>query len=431
MEKSRRAAFWTILLIATYLSCEIIAGLGLAISRGSLSFLRQLRGQRLEMLGGAGAGSGGAAGRAGTLPAFARTEVLHPYLGFVARPEVDPPAEPGRWTHEFQFVEGRPLLQEKADDEVVIGVLGGSVAGMMVTDYLPALQAGLARLRPLQNKKVSILPMAAGGYKQPQPYFALAYALMLGVRFDYVLNLDGFNDVALPLAENHPNGVFPAYPRGWHYRVADHLLPEMQRLIAQDAHLQEVRRSAARGLEGSFARYSFLANAGWALADGWLTRQMEALSARAIGLRTANRSFARNGPLQTYASAEEVVRESARLWKQGSLQLHGLCQASGIKYHHFLQPNQYDTGSKPLTAREKQVAVRANHPFAPGARAGYPLLRAHGQALRIAGVKFHDLSRIFAASHQDVYIDNCCHLHPAGNAALLQAILAAIAADPP
>jgi len=41
----------------------------------------------------------------------------------------------------------------------------------------------------------------------------LNYLLALGARFDLFINLDGFNEVALPPAENIPKGVFLFFPR--------------------------------------------------------------------------------------------------------------------------------------------------------------------------------------------------------------------------
>jgi hypothetical protein len=65
----------------------------------------------------------------------------------------------------------------------------------------------------------------------------------------------------------------------------------------------------------------------------------------------------------------------ARVWSESSAQMRRLCEANGIEYYHFLQPNQYVDDSKPLDDGERKVAIRAGHPYQKGVVSGYPLLR--------------------------------------------------------
>jgi hypothetical protein len=59
---------------------------------------------------------------------------------------------------------------------------------------------------------------AIGGYKQPQQLMALNYFTALGGEFDVLVNVDGFNEVALPPLENIPQ-TNPFCPRQWHLRM--------------------------------------------------------------------------------------------------------------------------------------------------------------------------------------------------------------------
>ena len=43
----------------------------------------------------------------------------------------------------------------------------------------------------------TICNFGSGGYKQPQQLAALSEALLLGVPLDVVVNIDGYNEVAL------------------------------------------------------------------------------------------------------------------------------------------------------------------------------------------------------------------------------------------
>jgi hypothetical protein len=52
-----------------------------------------------------------------------------------------------------------------------------------------------------------VVKATIGGYKQPQQLMALNWFMALGGEFDIVINLDGFNDVALPALENVPTRI--------------------------------------------------------------------------------------------------------------------------------------------------------------------------------------------------------------------------------
>jgi hypothetical protein len=108
--------------------------------------------------------------------------------------------------------------------------------------------------------------------------------------------------------------------------------------------------------------------------------------------------------------------------------MHRLCAAEGMRYHHFLQPNQYVPGSKPMGAAEKAVAYRTDSENRLPVERGYPLLQAEGARLARLGVDFHDLSRLYAAVPQPLYIDDCCHLNREGNAIMGEVVGRVIAA---
>ena len=63
------------------------------------------------------------------------------------------------------------------------------------------------------------------------------------------------------------------------------------------------------------------------------------------------------------------------LWRDSSLQLARTCGANGIEYYHFLQPNQYFEGSKPLSAEEQRVAITEKLSYGSFVPAAYPLLQ--------------------------------------------------------
>ena len=50
------------------------------------------------------------------------------------------------------------------------------------------------------------------------------------------------------------------------------------------------------------------------------------------------------------------------------------------------------------------------------------MIRERGAALSRQGVRFHDLTEIFADVEAEVYLDNCCHVNELGNRILASKI---------
>ena len=82
------------------------------------------------------------------------------------------------------------------------------------------------------------LCMAHEGYKQPQQLLVLAYFLSIGQPFDLVINIDGFNEVALSPLNNQQN-LDISMPS------ASHLIPLDQ--LDRQGHAHTARASVADG----------------------------------------------------------------------------------------------------------------------------------------------------------------------------------------
>ena len=106
--------------------------------------------------------------------------------------------------------------------------------------------------------------------------------------------------------------------------------------------------------------------------------------------------------------------------------MHHLCEANGATYFHFLQPNQYVEGSKEFTDEERRDAIRDDHPYRPGATAGYWRLIEAGESLLALGVRFSDLTGVFSGVRETIYVDDCCHMNERGNHLLAKSIAAVI-----
>jgi hypothetical protein len=355
-------------------------------------------------------------------------EVVHPYVGFAVAP---PDSAQGLDLETLGLGVG-PFLRERPGDATLVAVFGGSVAASFVGDGgVEQVFDRIRELPELQGRRLVRLSLAQAGYKQPQSLMTLAYLLSLGAKLDAVLLLDGFNEIALPPLENLTRGVFPFFPRSWDYRVADlNLASETRALLGEAAFLVRRRSELARAVEASPLRHSRTLLLAWWLADRWISAELAQRRLDLTGERTGERlEYAATGPRWPRSDEATLYRDLISVWKESALEMRALCDAYGIRFHHFLQPNQHVPGSKPLGEEERAVAAPAGGPWAPHAERAYPLLREAGRELRQAGVRFHDLTQVFAGVEEPLYVDDCCHVNARGNALLAEAIARAILED--
>ena len=350
-------------------------------------------------------------------PAFERRlqelNVIHPFLGYVRNPEFSPDGYDAE-ALEWGFFSRGPIFYEPSEERVVVAVLGGSVARILAvqSDFL---SRALAESPRFAGREVVVVSLAAGAYKQPQQIMALNYFLSLGAHFDVVLNVDGFNEVALPPAWNVPRGVFPYFPQNWDVRVGDLDLEERRR-IGELVYLRARRRAWAKSMDELPWRASLTAGSVWKSLDGlWARRIGEAEKALRQSGPGDERDYQRHGPSRGYGSREAMFNDLAASWRRASIQLDALCRGLGIEYHHILQPNQYLPGAKPLSAEEREIAFEPDHQHRASVEEGYPHLLREGEELRRQGIAFHDLTQIFAYNGDTLYMDFCCHLNRRGN----------------
>lgn len=346
-------------------------------------------------------------------------EVLHPFLGYVVDPEIN--ERPERVAGGALRVGQLGFWQVPAPGgarrggEVRVGVFGGSVAMLFAFEGREALVRALAEVPAFRGRRIVVRCFALGGYKQPQQHMALAWLLLLGERLDVVVNLDGFNEVALPWADNVPRHVFPLYPRNWDLLTRTLDDREEQRRAGLVAYLEGERADLARAFSRPPLAASPLANLVWRWRDRRLERAIGAAQRHLAAGGPRGRRFGVRGPRRAYASDEALFADLARSWRDASLQMHLLATANGVPYFHFLQPNQYLPGAKPMGRGERERAIDPGHVYREAVERGYPLLRREGEELVRRGVAFADLTQVFAGVEEPLYIDRCCHVDRRGS----------------
>ena len=360
-------------------------------------------------------------------PEFMRQHVLHPYLGFVRNPDLRRHVFTSRVVeepvNEYGFFGPSPL--EAGDAETVnVVITGGSVATDLYLRSSEVLRTELRQSPLLADKTIRVLCLALGGMKQPQQLLALQYFLSLGASFDVVINLDGFNEIVLPFAENVPAGLPVSLPRGWQLytaQITDDLRAVLlARMSEKRRQIERTRRFFSRD---PLRRSSFFLIL-WHRLHRGLRTELLAMEERLRDLLHPPQPGRRPA-----RPIEEVLVEATGLWNRSSIQMWEICRANGSVYVHVLQPNQYVGGSKPLDARERHIAWPPDFAHRRAAEQGYPLLIAAGEELKRLGVPFHDLTRIFEAETGRIYVDSCCHYNQRGNDMLAAEIARLVAAS--
>jgi hypothetical protein len=429
--RSRQLVFAAIIAALVFLVCELAAFLGLSLASKSWVTPSDLRDRRASA---AGAGSGIIRGNeAVPEDQWYPQHAIHPYVGFVldSRFRTTPRRESGgdeALIYGFELAQPG-LFHPPESDQLVVGVIGGSVAFNFARNTAPKLRDRLGTLLGYPTERVVIIDIALPGFKQPQQLMALNYLLSLGIHLDVLVNMDGYNEIALPPLENLPHGVDASYPRRWHLRVAD-LDAESRLTMAELGLASRSRLELAQRFDRWPMRSSFIAGLVWSMLDGRLEREITRLESELAAAKVGDeRSYSAAGPARTYDSNQEMLQDLTAIWGRASRLMHGVCEASGILYIHILQPNQYLPGSKAMGSEELAAAYLPRSLYGAMVKRGYPLMIEEGKALRGEGVRFLDLTMLYAEIEDPVYVDTCCHINELGETMIADALIEVIVAE--
>ncbi|MBN1425136.1 hypothetical protein JXA88_11320 [Candidatus Fermentibacteria bacterium] len=361
-------------------------------------------------------------------PGFTQDHVLHPYLGFVdLHTATLSPGNP-HYVNTFGFV-GMDPIQTRDPATLIVGIFGGSVANILYRGSRGHIVERLRALYP--EREIKIVCGALAGYKQPQQLLALAYFHAIGGEFDIVVNVDGYNEIALPHEENILAGVNPFFPRSWKAYARKALDKRIMGKIGEITRVRDRRAAMKKVAQGSLLRHSSFALVLWSALDTHAATRIKELNTEILAIIRDDREadYQTTGPEFAFTGLGTMYARLVATWSQCSRQMDGMARANGFSYYHFLQPNQYHRGSKTLTSGELAHAYLPNTLGAKAAERAYPLLRAAGRELGAQGVCFTDLSMLFQDVSTDIYVDDCCHYNALGNRMVMKAIVDVITAD--
>jgi hypothetical protein len=194
----------------------------------------------------------------------------------------------------------------------------------------------------------------------------------------------------------------------------------MERTLSRDEFRAMLRRveleDRRRRLARDFSRRPWpalnTADLVYLFLDTRLQAQLGDADRELLGIESRGTApLAATGPRVDFENPADRFAFLVDLWRRSSQAIHELTAAGGVRYYHFLQPNQY----VPRYRRAVET--------------GFPRLREAGRTLAARGVRFHDLTGAFAGHPEPLYVDDCCHVNAHGNAILADLIFDAIARD--
>lgn len=344
----------------------------------------------------------GTAARDGRIP--------HPYLGVVGDPARagEDGSPPSAGPSAFGFRDDKVPVLPASEDDVIVGILGGTMAGRVSRDGLDALVAELARVPVLRERRIVPVRLALDGGKEPQQLIALAWLLSLGAHFDALVTLDGFEEVAMPMSANLPRDVHPSFPSAWPDVLGRLEDPALARHVGEIAAITRIRGWWAELFDRPVLGASALGTLLWRAGDDLLAQravERRVALAAARGQFEGTRDHALRGPPPVRGDEGTTTGELVRIWVEATAQVAALCRANGIRCLNALQPSPYFPGSKPMAADERRLALREDGAAARAVRDAYPLMRDAAPELERRGVVFLDLTGAFEGHEAPIYVD--------------------------
>ena len=360
-------------------------------------------------------------------PALAETsrgelsaDVLHPYFGPIHRPGVRPQ------TNNVGFGSKQAFPYTRANDrQYLVGIFGGSVAQAFCDRGTAPLIAALQRDADLANREIVPLCFSHEGYKQPQQLIVLAYFLSRGQQYDLVINIDGFNEVALG-SRSHERGRDISMPSPIHVDPLLNLIDQAtltparaQALARISEYKERLNRLAERMHRSRVATVHFALDRYYVFTMNRYQEEVAAYDALPSN-PPASSVLLLTPPMKNHESVTAVYEDIAAGWATASLLMRDMLAARGVRYLHVLQPNQYFT-RRVFSDEEARGARNDKQPFKQPVERGYPVLVRAAAAL--AGrEEFLDGTAAFDGETAAVYEDDCCHYTDRGYEILAELI---------
>lgn len=323
--------------------------------------------------------------------------VIHPHFGYVRRPGGSTGKEG------FSFTDIQFQMPDR-ESTFLVGLFGGSVAeGLGVYESHSDILKELLRKAPsLEGRKIEVYTIAQGAWKQPNQLIALAYYLSQGLRFDLIINVDGFNELAIANVSTM-FGMDPLLP--FHYSEIAGYLDSAGSTTGRYLAL----RLAQHRQEANECRFSlcYFLRLGKARRVSWNLEKWK-------GSTSQDQLFYKGDPegrVSTYAGYAESWKKAARL-------SDGLCRQTGGTFMVFLQPSIHYSADVKVNQQTEMM-------YKKPVQQGYSLLLEGVEELAREGISSYSLADVFDGRDRPptaYYADDCCHPTEEGYALLLNRI---------
>lgn len=347
-------------------------------------------------------------------------ERFHPFFGFIQKPSAD--FRPGFKVNNYGFISpyDYPFKKTKKN-QFIIGIFGGSVASdyaifQIQNKFLPKY---LKQLPGLKDKEFVILSFATGGYKQPQQLLILNYFLALGQELDMVVNIDGFNEVALSNL-NNKNEVDLAMPSIQHIWPLANFANNSLSTKAMEATLR-IQENKTRINQGLSSLENCSLAACNTLTSAYVQHIVNNYKTDVLKFEEERTKKQKDDSSVIYINTNKSVLEDsvafeqmAWNWAKSSIFMHKVLSASNVPYFHVLQPNQYYETKRVFGEAEKQIAFNKETPYAKSVQIGYPALFKKFPNLEKNNINILNAVNVFDRTKDAVYVDSCCHYNQAG-----------------
>ncbi len=348
-------------------------------------------------------------------------ERFHPFFGFIQNPSPD--FRPGFKINNYGFISPYDYPFKKfKKNQFVIGIFGGSVASdfsifQIQNKILPQY---LKQVPGLKDKEFVILSFATGGYKQPQQLLILNYFLALGQELDLVVNIDGFNEVALSNLNNQ-NQINLAMPSIQHISPLTSLANNSLSTEAMQATLR-IKENKTRINEGLESLQHCSLAACDALTSVYVKNLVNNYRKDVIAFEKerSKKQQDEEGSVIFINKNKSILEDSAAFeqmswnWAKSSIFMHKVLSASNVPYFHVLQPNQYYQTKRVFGEAEKRIAFNKETPYAKAVELGYPAILDKFPNLQKNNINILNGVKVFDKTKDAVYLDSCCHYNKAG-----------------
>ncbi len=363
-------------------------------------------------------------------------ERLHPFFGYVLKQGAFPNEKLKLKVNKqgFYSLYEYPFIKINKN-QFIVGIFGGSVANNFAVDeyVTQRLSKKLKSYPEFANKEIVILNFGNGGYKQPQQLLILNYFLALGQDLDLVINIDGFNEVALSNLNNKAQ-LDIGMPSVQHIQpltslANNNLSPEAMSSIVQ---ISENKKQLKAGIDKLQTCQLALCHAVTSLQVKQLVNNyQQAVVKYDTQVKQSNPDTANSGivylPKADYVLPDRAAFDKiASMWYESSIGMNQILSSRKIKYFHFIQPNQYYQTKRTFTAKENEIAIDKNSPYIEGVTKGYPVLLSKVNDLQKAGVNVFNAVNILDNTKETVYKDACCHYNSVGQEVLTDYVSSSI-----